>query len=59
MTVTFKYSIAQNVFTGLYDALLLGGEYANLHGYGTTPEEALISLKLTLRARRRLDGVGA
>lgn len=42
-------------WTGLYHATLLGGEFANCHGQGPTPEQAFISLKLTVRARRRLN----
>jgi hypothetical protein len=54
-----KYSISQDVFTGRYETILLGGEFANLHGSGDTEEAAVISLKLALRAKRKqrwLDG---
>jgi hypothetical protein len=49
-----KAHILWNPWTGLYDATLLGGEFANCHGRGSTPEHAMISLKLTVRAKRRL-----
>ena len=50
--VIIKAHISFNVFTNLYDATLLGGEFDNCHGQGSTPEGAMISLKLTVRARR-------
>jgi len=37
-----------------FETLLLGGEFDNLHGKGTTPEAAVMSLKLALNARRRI-----
>jgi hypothetical protein len=43
----------QSLWNGLYYATLLGGEFANCHGQGSTPEGAMISLKLTVNARRR------
>ena len=41
-----NYSIWYNVFTGLHYTTLLGGEFANCHGQGSTPEGAVISLKI-------------
>ena len=48
-----EYSIFNDYRTGLFHATLLGGEFGNCHGQGTTPEEALVSLKLTIRVRRK------
>ena len=45
--------IHKSLWTGLYHATLLGGEFANCHGQGPTPEMAKISLKLTDRVRRK------
>jgi hypothetical protein len=47
-----KAHIQYNPWTGLYYATLLGGEFANCHGQGTTPERAMVSLKLTVNALR-------
>jgi len=52
-----NYSIWYNVFTGLHYTTLLGGEFANCHGQGSTPEGAVISLKIRvnqLRGKRNL-----
>lgn len=49
-----KAHIQYSFWTGLYHATLLGGEFANCHGQGPTPDQAIISLKLTVRAMRRL-----
>ena len=48
-----KSHILYNPWTNLYDATLLGGEFDNCHGQGPTPEQAEISLKLTVNARRK------
>lgn len=48
-----KYLITQDVFTGRFDALLLGGEFPNTHGTGDTPEGAVMSLKLLLNIKRK------
>jgi len=48
-----KAHIQYSFWTGLYHATLLGGEFDNCHGQGSTPEGAMISLKLTVNARRR------
>jgi hypothetical protein len=49
-----KAHIQWSPWTGLYHATLLGGEFDNCHGQGPTPDQAMISLKLTVRAKRRL-----
>ncbi len=41
-----SYNLYQDVFTGLYNTTLLGGEFANCHGQGSTPENAIASLKI-------------
>ena len=46
--------IDYNVFTGLYYATLLGGEFANCYGQGKTPEDATSSLKLRVNQLRRI-----
>jgi len=43
-----KYNIHRDVFTGMYYALLLGGEFDNCYGQGVTEEEAFKSLKLRI-----------
>jgi len=48
-----EYSIWRDVFTGLYYTTLLGGEFANCHGQGSTPDEAVISLKIRVNQLRR------
>ena len=45
-----KAHIQYCFWTGLYHATLLGGKYANCHGQGKTPKDAMISLKLTVKA---------
>ena len=47
-----KAHIQYSPWTNLYHATLLGGEFDNCHGQGETPDGALISLRLTVRARR-------
>lgn len=47
-----KAHIQYSPWTGLYYATLLGGEFANCYGQGLTPQFALISLRLTVRAKR-------
>lgn len=42
------------LWTNLYVATLLGGEFDNCHGQGPTPEEAMLSLQLTVRVRRKI-----
>lgn len=48
-----KYHLYHSIWTNLYHTTLLGGEFANCHGQGPTPEQAVISLKLTVNALRR------
>lgn len=48
-----KAHIYYNIFTNLYYADLLGGEFDNCYGQGKTPEMAMISLKLAVNARKR------
>lgn len=47
-----KTHIQYCFWTNLYVATLLGGEFDNCHGQGPTPELAVISLKLTVKARK-------
>lgn len=47
-----KAHISLDVITCVYTATLLGGEFDNCHGQGRTPEDAMIILKLEVRARR-------
>lgn len=49
-----QYSIYQDVFTGLFYTLLLGGEFANCYGQGNTPQEAIASLKIRINQLRKL-----
>lgn len=49
-----QYSLSADVFTGLHTATLLGGEFANCHGQGTTAEGAIASLKIRVNQLRRL-----
>ena len=48
-----KAHVCWSSSTNLYHATLLGGEFDNCHGQGPTKEMAMISLRLTVRARRR------
>lgn len=48
-----KFSVSADVFTGKHSAILLGGEFANCHGQGNTPEEAEASLKMRVNQLRR------
>ena len=48
-----SFSIHQCVYTGKFTATLLGGEFDNCHGYGYSEETAIMSLKLTLKVRRK------
>lgn len=38
--------VSGDVFTGLYYAYLLGGEFNNCYGQGNTSNESIISLKI-------------
>jgi len=53
MKEELKYHLYRNLWNGLYYADLLGGEFDNCYGQGSTPEEAVISLKLAVRIRRK------
>lgn len=48
-----KAHIQYSPWLNLYVATLLGGEFDNCHGQGPTPEMAMISLRLTVRARKK------
>ena len=48
-----KYSMYRDVFTSLYYTTLLGGEFANCHGQGSTPDGAIASLKIRVNQLRR------
>ena len=48
-----KYSLHRDLLTDRVTATLLGGEFDNCHGQGDTEEAAIMSLKLTVNARRR------
>lgn len=43
---TIYASIGYEIFIGLHIATLLGGEFSNTYGQGSTPEDAMLSLKL-------------
>ena len=47
-----KYSIFREVFTGLYYSTLLGGEFSNCHGQGSTIDGAVASLKIRVMQLR-------
>jgi len=48
-----KYNIYRDVFTGLYYTTLLGGEFSNCHGQGSTASGAVDSLKIRVIQLRR------
>jgi hypothetical protein len=48
-----KYHLSKDLFSGLYITTLLGGEFANCHGQGLTPNEAVISLKIRVNQLRK------
>lgn len=48
-----RYSSYNDVFTGLVHTTLLGGEFANCHGQGSTEEMAVMSLRLHVNVLRR------
>lgn len=43
-----EYLLYKDVFTGLYYANFLGGEFSNCYGQGNTPSEAITSLKIRI-----------
>jgi hypothetical protein len=54
---SFKYHIGYDIFSRMYSTTLLGGEFANTHGYGETEKGAVESLKLRLiQLRNKRDG---
>ena len=54
---TIKYHLSYDVFRGLYDANLLGGEFSNTYGHGETEKDAVESLKLrVIQLRNKRDG---
>jgi len=54
---TIKYHLSRDIFKGLYDAVLLGGEFANTYGHGETEKDAVESLKLrVIQLRNKRDG---
>lgn len=50
---SFKYNIGYDVFSRMYTANLLGGEFSNTYGQGETEEDAVKSLKLRLIQLRK------
>ena len=54
---TIKYHLSRDIFNGLYDAVLLGGEFDNTYGHGKTEKDAVESLKLrVIQLRNKRDG---
>ena len=53
MNKPLEYHLSCSVFTGLYSATLLGGEFGNCHGQGSTPEGAVASLKIRVEQLRQ------
>lgn len=49
-----KAAVHQDVYTGRYTALLLGGEFPNCHGEGNSEAAALMSLRLLVNLKRRI-----
>lgn len=47
-----EYSIYRDVFTQFYYATLLGGEFPNCYGQGSTLEMSVVSLKIRLNQLR-------
>jgi len=50
-----EYSLYRDIFTGTYTVLLLGGEFGNCYGQGSTPEMAVTGLKIRMYQLRRKD----
>lgn len=48
-----KTAVHQDVYTGRYTAILLGGEFPNCHGEGNSEAESLTSLRLLVNLKRR------
>jgi len=47
-----QYSIYRSVFTNLYYTTLLGGEFSNCYGQGSTLDLAITSLKIRVNQLR-------
>lgn len=45
---TIKHTLYQDVFSGLFFAELLGGEFPNCYGHGSTSKDAISSLKIRI-----------
>ena len=43
-----KCIICGDVFTGSYTSYLLGGEFSNCYGQGSTPDESVRGLKMRI-----------
>jgi hypothetical protein len=56
-TDPIKFGLNKDVFTGRYNTILLGGEFPNCHGQGSTPEEAERSLKMRVNQLRRKEDI--
>ena len=52
-----KYDIYYNIFISMYSTTLLGGEFSNCHGQGSTPELAVTSLKIRVNQLRRQNQI--
>lgn len=50
---TIECHLYQDVFDGNYYATLLGGEFANCYGQGSSADEAVRSLKMRIYQLRR------
>lgn len=48
-----QYHLSYDMISHLWYTTLLGGEFANCYGQGTTPEEAEVSLKIRVYQLRR------
>lgn len=49
----YNYICFRDVFTGLFYTTLLGGVYSNCHGWGSTKETAVTSLKIRINQLNR------
>ena len=45
---TITHTLYQDVFSGLFFAELLGGEFPNCYGHGSTSKDAILSLKIRI-----------
>lgn len=45
---TITHTLYQDVFSGLFFAELLGGEFPNCYGQGSTSKDAILSLKIRI-----------